>query len=315
MAAPRVTIDTLPEKVTLAGTEWFMIQDGTTSKKVLATKLGPADGNKGEITVSGSGTVWNVNAGAITAAEVGLGNVNNTSDANKPISTATQTALNLKADTTAVTAADALKADKTTTITTTAPLAGGGDLSANRTLTVATFSASVAGVVPASGGGPTNYLRADGLWAPPAGSGGGGITTEDAVDATAAAFAAGTHTNVTVTYNDAANSISLAATAAAPVTAQTIEAVAGTTYTVVTADANKIKRLAATATITLPSAGPGVGERVDFVCVGGPATFTLGGGATWDVNPTPSAVARAVGSVVTAVKMTATAWMLTGDLA
>ena len=43
------------------------------------------------------------------------------------------------------------------------------------------------------------------------GSGGGGITTEDAVDATAQAFAAGTHTNVTVTYNDAANSISLAA--------------------------------------------------------------------------------------------------------
>jgi hypothetical protein len=216
----------------------------------------------------------------------------------------------------------------------------------------------------------------------------GGITTEDAVDATAAAFAAGTHTNITVTYNDAANSISLAAsggggggittdqaidavqaamTATAPVvvthdsptqtiklsisdftastrgavpnptsstgrflkddgtwatpatggasTAQTIEAVAGTTYTVVTADANKIKRLAATATITLPSAGPALGERVDFVCVGGAATFTLGGGATWDVNPTPSAVARAVGSVVTAVKMTATAWMLTGDLA
>lgn len=34
----------------------------------------------------------------ITASDVGLGNVNNTSDANKPISTATQTALNLKED-------------------------------------------------------------------------------------------------------------------------------------------------------------------------------------------------------------------------
>lgn len=31
-----------------------------------------------------------------TATSVGLGNVNNTSDANKPVSTATQTALNLK---------------------------------------------------------------------------------------------------------------------------------------------------------------------------------------------------------------------------
>lgn len=39
-----------------------------------------------------------------TAAQVGLGNVNNTSDANKPISTATQTALNLKANTNSVSA-------------------------------------------------------------------------------------------------------------------------------------------------------------------------------------------------------------------
>ncbi len=34
----------------------------------------------------------------LTATHVGLGNVNNTSDASKPVSTATQTALNLKAD-------------------------------------------------------------------------------------------------------------------------------------------------------------------------------------------------------------------------
>ena len=38
----------------------------------------------------------------ITRAMVGLGNVDNTSDANKPVSTATQNALNLKADTSAV---------------------------------------------------------------------------------------------------------------------------------------------------------------------------------------------------------------------
>jgi hypothetical protein len=35
---------------------------------------------------------------ALTSSDVGLGNANNTSDANKPVSTATQTALNLKAD-------------------------------------------------------------------------------------------------------------------------------------------------------------------------------------------------------------------------
>ncbi|HMH70096.1 MAG TPA: hypothetical protein VK502_01760 [Candidatus Saccharimonadales bacterium] len=55
---------------------------------------------------------------------VGLANVDNTSDANKPVSSATTTALGLKAD-------------KTTTITAGTGLTGGGDLSANRTLTVA----------------------------------------------------------------------------------------------------------------------------------------------------------------------------------
>jgi hypothetical protein len=52
---------------------------------------------------------------------VGLANVDNTSDANKPVSSATQTALNAKANT-------------TTTITAGTGLTGGGDLSANRTI-------------------------------------------------------------------------------------------------------------------------------------------------------------------------------------
>ena len=54
---------------------------------------------------------------------VGLANVDNTSDANKPISTATQTALNAKAPT-------------SRSITTGTGLTGGGDLSADRTLQV-----------------------------------------------------------------------------------------------------------------------------------------------------------------------------------
>jgi hypothetical protein len=44
------------------------------------------------------------NPHSVTATQVGLGNVDNTSDANKPVSTATQSALDLKANTSTVTA-------------------------------------------------------------------------------------------------------------------------------------------------------------------------------------------------------------------
>jgi hypothetical protein len=50
----------------------------------------------------------------LDATDIGLGNVDNTSDANKPVSTATQTALNLKENTiTATTSADYYRGDKT----------------------------------------------------------------------------------------------------------------------------------------------------------------------------------------------------------
>ncbi len=64
--------------------------------------------------------------------------------------------------------------ETTRTITTTPPLTGGGDLTANRTLDIDVFTSSVKGAAPASGGGTTNFLRADGTWAAP--GGGGGLT-------------------------------------------------------------------------------------------------------------------------------------------
>lgn len=47
-------------------------------------------------------------AGAVTAADVGLGNVTNTADAAKPISTATQAALNTKVGSSTSTIGDAI---------------------------------------------------------------------------------------------------------------------------------------------------------------------------------------------------------------
>jgi hypothetical protein len=63
----------------------------------------------------------NIRAKATTKGDVGLGNVDNTSDANKPISTATQSALDDKAD-------------KVVEVIAGTGLDGGGNLSANRTL-------------------------------------------------------------------------------------------------------------------------------------------------------------------------------------
>ena len=50
------------------------------------------------------------------------------------------------------------------------PVTSSGTIS----ITPNAFTSSTAGVVPASGGGTSNYLRADGTWATPPGGGGGG---------------------------------------------------------------------------------------------------------------------------------------------
>jgi len=48
--------------------------------------------------------------------------------------------------------------------------------SAGGNATISSFSTALAGVVPASGGGTTNFLRADGTWAAPSGGGSGGYS-------------------------------------------------------------------------------------------------------------------------------------------
>ena len=92
----------------------------------------------------------------ITKTMVGLGNVDNTTDANKPVSTAQQTALNLKAN----------LASPTFTGTVTLPA-----------------SQIVNGITLTTAGGTTNFLRADGTYAAPAGGGGGSVSTVSVVSA------------------------------------------------------------------------------------------------------------------------------------
>jgi hypothetical protein len=102
-----------------------------------------SDGDKGDITVSSSGTVWTVDNDAITYAK--LQNVSATSRFLGRISSG-------------VGDAEELTGTQATTL-------------------LDTFTSSLKGLAPASGGGTTNFLRADGTWAAPAGGGGGGDLT------------------------------------------------------------------------------------------------------------------------------------------
>lgn len=68
---------------------------GLKTQTEITTDINNAKTTVGSYTVNGKKILTNP---TLSKADVGLGNVDNTSDANKPISTATQTALNQKVD-------------------------------------------------------------------------------------------------------------------------------------------------------------------------------------------------------------------------
>jgi hypothetical protein len=83
------------------------LDDTSTAKKFVTatdkTAISKTSGvNTGDQDLSGKANT--VHAHVVTRADVGLGSVDNTADSAKPVSTATQTALNAKADTTALSA-------------------------------------------------------------------------------------------------------------------------------------------------------------------------------------------------------------------
>ena len=128
-------------KVSANGSAWndAIVVDRTTGAVSLPNtgSLGVSDGDKGDITVSASGSVWTVDNDAVSNAK--LANV----------ATATFKGR--------VTAATGSPEDLTGTQATTL---------------LDTFTSALKGLAPASGGGTTNFLRADGTFAAPPGGGG-----------------------------------------------------------------------------------------------------------------------------------------------
>ena len=102
---------------------------------------GVPDGNKGDITVSSSGVVWVINDLAIGTAKI----------ANQAVDNAKLSAM----------LGDRIKGRSGTT-------GGAQDLTgAQVNVMLPVFTDTLKGSVPASGGGTTNYLRADGSWGVP----------------------------------------------------------------------------------------------------------------------------------------------------
>jgi hypothetical protein len=101
---------------------------------------------------------------SLSKSDVGLSNVDNTADAAKPVSTATSTALGLKAD-------------KSQTITGTAPITFTGSLGTSPTVAISDFTATTRGAVPNPTASSGRFLKDDGTWSSPASviSGVGGV--------------------------------------------------------------------------------------------------------------------------------------------
>jgi len=252
---------------------------------------------------------------SLVKGDVGLGNVDNTADADKPISSATQTALDAKEDT--ITGA-------ATTIT-------GTDLTASRALTSsATGKVEVSAVTSTELGyldGVTSAIQTqiDGKQATITGA----ATTIDDADLTASRalvsdgsgkVAVSDVTSTELGYLDGVTSAIQTQVDAKTPKLISLNAQTGTTYTLVLGDADKLVEMnnAAANTLTVPpnsSVAFSTGTQIIVVQKGaGTTTIAAGSGVTLLSKDSALGIGGQYGAA-TCIKIATDTWYVIGDLA
>jgi len=242
----------------------------------------------------------------ITKSMVGLGSVDNTADADKPVSTAATTQLNLKAPlaspalTGVPTAPTAAAATNTTQVATTAYVRAEVAALVNSAGATLDTLGEIATALGNDANLSTTLTNAIALKAPLASPTFTGTNTVAALtasglitaSASGVAFTDGTQTKAGVPSITTFGS-SFAATA-----------------TLAAGEQDKFVPVAGTVVITLPASGYSTGQSIDFYQASGTgASFA----ATNSVVGTPGLKFRTTNSVVTAMK-TSAGWLVFGDL-
>jgi hypothetical protein len=293
----------------------------------LATKSYADTAEADAITAAGTAADTKISTAvaALTKSSVGLANVDNTSDANKPVSTATQTALDAKASLAGATFTGNVEVDGNIVVD--------GDLTVNGT----NFSASATsitiednmvqlahqnaantvdlGLVVGYNDGSAKHAGlvrdvSDAKWKLFK-----GVTTEPSTtvdftqgsldDLKVAAFEATTVTpSAGIVFSDGTQ------TRVGVPSITTFATAISSSATLAAGEADKFVPLTGAVTITLPATGYSTGQSIDFYQASGTgAAFA----ATNSVVGTPGLKFRTTNSVVTAMK-TSSGWLVFGDL-
>jgi len=320
-------------QITAAGTALSNHESDTTNvhgisdTSLLATTANVATAKSEAITDAGTAADTKISTAvaALTKSSVGLGSVDNTSDADKPVSTATQTALDAKASLAGATFTGNVEVDGNLVVD--------GDLTVNGTAFNASSTSIVIednmvqiahsnaantvdlGIVVGYNDGAAKHsgivrdVSADkwklfkGVTTEPS-------TTVDFTEGSLDALEVGALEATTVTPSSGVVfSDGTQIKAGVPsITAFATEI--SSNSTLASGEQDKFVPLSGAVEITLPSTGYSTGQSIDFYQASGTGAKFL---STNDVVGTPGLAFRTTNSVVTAMK-TSTGWLVFGDL-